>query len=204
MNVQIAHDFLCPWCWIAIKQVEELQAEFPEITFEWLAYELMPEALDWPSYAMGATTEENPNKPKTPSRLELAYAAAGMTKPTAERPKKMRTHNALEAVEYAKTVGKGNELNDALYRAYWEEGKEINSLQVIADVAQGIIEDIDELLTAVGERKFNDKVIGFDDDAYDAGVYNVPTFFIDGERYAEQPTIVLRQAIQKAQTLAAR
>lgn len=204
MNIQIAHDFLCPWCWIALKQAEDLKAEFPDLSFEWLGYELMPEHLDWPSYAMGATTEENPNKPKTPSRLDLAYAAAGMAKPTAERPKQMRTHNALQAVEYAKTVGVANLLNDVLYRAYWLEGREINSPEVIAELAEGIVPDVHDLVNAIKERRFSDKIVGFDDDAYAAGVYNVPTFFIDGERYAEQPTVVLADAIQKALTVASR
>jgi hypothetical protein len=40
--------------------------------------------------------------------------------------------------------------------------------------------------------------VGFDDPAYASGVYNVPTFFIGEERYAEQPLTVLKKAVRGA------
>ncbi|MFX8000772.1 DsbA family protein, partial [Acinetobacter baumannii] len=81
--------------------------------------------------------------------------------------------------------------------AYWQHGLEINKPEVIAEVAKPLLIDTVELLQAVAERRFTDKIVPFDDEAYAAGVYNVPTFFIDGERYAEQPTIVLKRAIER-------
>ena len=37
----------------------------------------------------------------------------------------------------------------------------------------------------------------FDDDAYNSGIYNVPTYFVGDERLAEQPYVVLRDAVAK-------
>lgn len=196
MTVTVAHDFLCPWCWIALAQVKQLQAEFPNVKFDWVGYELMPEALPWPEPAP-PTPEVTTNRPKTPTRMDLAYAAQGMEAPTVERPKRMRSHNALEAVEYAKTEGVEEAFIEKMYRAFWEEGKEINNPAVIRELATGIISNLDDLEAAIAEKRFNDRIVGFDDDAYAAGIYNVPTYIIEGERYAEQPITTLRKALSR-------
>ena len=192
MKIPLAHDFTCPWCWIGLHQAHRLEEQFGA-EIEWLSYELMPDELEWSTPAPPTTPD--PNRPPVPTRLELAYAAEGMEKPTAERPRRMRSHNAHEAVEFAREEGVANELVDRLYHAFWEEGQEINNPQVLAELAEGIVKDVPGMLRAIEERRFRDRIIGFDNPAYASGVYNVPTFYIDGERYGEQPYMVLEKAM---------
>jgi predicted DsbA family dithiol-disulfide isomerase len=196
MKIQVAHDFICPWCWIGLFQAKRLEKEFG-IEIEWLSYELFPDELEWVVSAGSAPPPtEDQRKPKTPTRMDLAYAAEGMEPPTATRPFHMRTHFAHEAVEYAKTEGVANEFVEKLYRAYWEEGQNINEPEVLAKLAEGTIKNISALNSAISEKRFKDKIVGFDDPAYDSGVFNVPTFYIGGERYAEQPYVALRKATE--------
>ncbi len=199
LTIPLAHDFTCPWCWIAVKQVADLADT--GATFEWVAYELWPDNLEWPEPAV-VVPEVATNRPKTPTRLELAYAAADMEAPTAIRPKRMRTHNAHEAIEFAKTTGHAEQLIDKLYRALWEDGKDINDVDVIVHIAGDVIADLVGLRKAIEERQFADRIVGFDDPAYAAGVFNVPTYFIGGARCGEQPPQVLRRAIVGRKTTA--
>ncbi len=119
--------------------------------------------------------------------------------PKAERPKKMRTHYAHEAVEYVKAEGGDVDgFIEALYRAYWERGEEINNPEVLRKLAAGHVKNPDDLVTAIQERRFKDRIVGFDDDAHRHGVWNVPTFFIAGERLAEQPYGALERAVKGA------
>ncbi|WP_038473142.1 dihydrofolate reductase family protein [Fimbriimonas ginsengisoli] len=195
VTIPVAHDFICPWCWVGLLQARRLEREFG-VSFEWLSYELIPDALEW-----STSTPASPppaNKAPTPSRFDLIKAADGVVMPAAERPKQMRTHNAHEAVEYAKTEGVADALVERLYRALWEDGETINDPVVLRRLAAGIVMDLDALDDAIRNRRFEDKIIGFDEDAYASGVYNVPTFFIGGEKYAEQPYVVLRQAVKNA------
>ncbi len=189
--VRVAHDFNCPWCWIAVSQARRLRADFG-VRIEWAGYEIHPEGVEFAEprgFKFGV-----PNRPPTPDRLGLAYAAEGMEPPTSPPPKTMRTHNAHEAVEYARTVSAANELVERLYRAAWTEGKDVNQFETIADAARGVVPDVEAMLKAVRERRFADRIVPFDDPAYRTGVYNVPTFFIGGKRYAEQPYAVLAKA----------
>lgn len=174
--------------------MDRLSEEFG-VEFDLWGYELMPEELPWGD----ASPLPDPpvNKPKTPSRMDLAYAASGVEKPPqGVQPKKMRTHNALLATEYAKSVGVGMAFARRLYEGYWLEGLVINEFEVLAELAQGIVPDVDALVQSVASQEFDAKIVKFDEDAYVAGVFNVPTYFIGGERYAEQPYAVLAEAIR--------
>ncbi len=193
MVIPVAHDFRCPWCWIALFQVADLKREFG-VEVEWLAYDMMPAEVPWPD---PAPQIERPvtDRPPTPTRLELAYAAQNLEAPTAERPKRMRSHNCHEAVELAKETGVQDIVVDRLYRAYWERGEEIGALSVLLDLTGDLL-DPHELESTIAERRYADRIIGFDAPAYASGVYYVPTFFIGGIRYAEQPIQVLRKALR--------
>ncbi len=109
----------------------------------------------------------------------------------------MRTFNAHEAVEYAKTEGVHDQLVDALYVAYWQHGENINEVETIRNVATGIVKDLDALAHAITTQQFKGNIVGFDEEAYSKGVYNVPTFYIGGDRYAEQPYTNLEKRSQK-------
>ncbi len=193
LTIPVAHDFICPWCWVGMLQAKQLKEDFG-VEIEWLGYELFPDELEWPDHA--PAPEPPANKPATLTRFEFLLVADDLEMPKSVRPHKMRTHNAHEALEYAKTEGKGDEFNELLYRAYWEKGRDINRPDILLELAQGVLNDPEEMAKAIAEKRFADKIVGFDDDAYASGVYNVPTFYIGEARYAEQPYVVLKKAIQ--------
>src|SRR5512135_1438127 len=97
--IPVAHDFTCPWCWIGLFQAKRLMAEFG-VEIEWRGHELMPEELEWP--APRTPTPEPLNRPATLSRFEFLTLMDGVQVPPVERPKRMRVHAALEAVEFMK------------------------------------------------------------------------------------------------------
>lgn len=195
-KIVVAHDFTCPWCWIGLSQAKRLRREFG-VEIEWVGYELFPEELPLPEPPAPKAPEPDtglPPRPKTPSRLQLAYAAEGLERPPASPPS-MRTHNALEAAEFAKDRGVGWEMVERLYIAGWTEGRDIDHPDVIAEIGAGLGLKKRELKAALKEKRYADRIVPFDDAAYRAGVYNVPNFWIDGASYAEQPYAVLRRAV---------
>ncbi len=194
-KIPVAHDFICPWCWVGFLQAKRLEEEL-EVSFEWLGYELFPEELEWPDRAPSLETPAN--KPPVLSRFDFLLVADDVELPNAIRPSKMRTFNAHAAVEYAKTEGVADEMISALYHAYWHHGANINEPSVLRDLAKGIVRDLDALLQSIESKQFKANIVGFDEEAYAKGVYNVPTFFIGNQRYAEQPYVNLRKAILHA------
>lgn len=195
--IPLAHDFICPWCWIGWKQARQLESEY-DVQWDWQGYELFPDELEWPEPGPAASPPAQPDRPPVPSRMDLAYAAAGMTPPTAPRPPRMRSHYAHEAVEYAKLHGVADELLDRLYPALWEGGLEINSLDVLVRLATGLVPDLADFRAALLTRRFAHAIVGFDEPAYATGIYNVPTFRMGEERLAEAALPALRDALDRA------
>ena len=193
LTIPVAHDFICPWCWVGLLQAKKLIAE-EGVEIEWKGYELWPE--DLPRPLPTAPTPPNPDRPPVPSRLDFILIGDGIELPQAEKPPRMLTHNAHEAVEFAKQSGKGFAFVEALYRAYWERGVNINAPAELQTIAAGLGLDPAGLRKTIEEKTYQSQIVGFDDPAYASGVFNVPTFIIADERYAEQPYVVLQKAVR--------
>jgi riboflavin biosynthesis pyrimidine reductase/predicted DsbA family dithiol-disulfide isomerase len=191
LTIPVAHDFICQWCWIGFFQAKKLQLEFG-VQIDWLGYELYPKEMVIEDSVRKA---EPANRPPTLSRFALLMAAEGMTLPLVPKPPKVRTYNAHQAVEYAKTEGVQDAIVEAIYRAFWEDGRDINRIETLCELAEGIVSDISAMKEAMLNDQFGDRVVDFDDAAFEAGVYNVPTFFIGDHRLAEQPFAAIRKAM---------
>lgn len=193
--IRVAHDITCPWCWIAFSQVQELRQEF-DVTFDWVGHELFPPDMAWPDPS--PPVEHDPRRAPVPTRLELAYIASGVTPPPPKtRPSGMRSHNVLLALEWAKNDGCLDGLLEKLYTSYWLKGHVVNDLDVLVELSSGIASNPAKLRESVESEEFAMNIIPFDEPSYEAGVFNVPTFFVGSLKLAEQPTPVLRGAIKE-------
>jgi predicted DsbA family dithiol-disulfide isomerase len=189
-TVIIAHDYLCPWCWVGFFQAKWLKEEFPQIKQDWRGYELLPEALGpIPAYN---PQPRNPNAP--PSRLDQLAAIEGLVIPRDRTIGAVRTHDALQGAEYVKDKAPDlfDNYNEAVYRAYWEQSQDISSHDVLGRIIGEIGLNPPDFIDAVSRKAYSDKVVGFDDDAYADDVTHVPTFIFRGERCAEAPYSTIR------------
>jgi riboflavin biosynthesis pyrimidine reductase/predicted DsbA family dithiol-disulfide isomerase len=193
LTIPVAHDFVCPWCWVGWIQSQRLRAELG-VRFDWVGYELWPAELPRP--APGVPVPKDARRPVTPSRFDFLLTIEGLTLPDVPQPSGVDTHAAHEAVEYAKTEGAQEAAMEALYRAFWERGEHIGDPETVIALVGPHVSDVSALRKAIESRQFADNIVGFDDPAHENGVFNVPTFFIGSERYAEQPYNVLCSAIQ--------
>lgn len=191
-RIPVAHDFNCPWCWIGLFQARRLRRE-AGVEIDWRPFELYPDELELPGDPPPRPTI--PNRPETPRRIDLALAAAGLEPIDLRLDSAVRTHRAHEAAEFAREEGVQDALVERIYRAYWKEGRDIDSLDVLTDLATGIVSDVEGMRRAIEERRYDDRIVKFNKPAYAEGVFNVPTFWIGGERYAEQPYAVLAAAL---------
>lgn len=194
LHVAIAHDYSCQWCYIAWKQIQRLKQEF-DIQVDWRGFELWPAELPkQPS----PPVVEIPNRPSIPTRFQLMLALDGLTMPEADRPKNMSTHKAHLATEVAKRHGVGDAIAQGLYQAHWELGANLEDVEVLASIGTRVGLDTGVLVQSIESEDHSEKIIHFDAPAYKEGIFNLPTFMIDSELYAQQPYQVLSAALAKA------
>lgn len=197
-TVTIAHDYLCPWCWVGFFQAKKLREDFPQIRQIWQGYELLPEELGpLPDFSPKPADPDAP--PPPPSRFELFSQAEGAPVPEDRTIGVIRTHNALEGAAYVQD--KAPELfdayNEAVYRAFWEGSEDISDLVVLGRLAESVGIGTDAFLAAVSSKAYYPDIVRFDDDAYAADVTHVPTFLFRGERCAEAPYTTIKELAER-------
>ena len=139
--IEIASDVICPWCYIGKRRLEKalslLDGEVqPEI--RWLPFQLNP---DMPA---GGVPRAEYRRAKFGSvergrELDARVAAEGRGEGIAFAFERIeRTPNTAAAhqlIELAQSQGKGPEVVDALFRAYFEEARDIGDPDVLQSIA---------------------------------------------------------------------
>lgn len=78
---------------------------------------------------------------------------------------------------------------DAVFRAIWVDGRNMNDPAVVADVLRQAGFDPAQLLALAGEPAVKDRLKAITQEAVDRGVFGAPTFFVDGQMYWGQDRI---------------
>ena len=115
-----------------------------------------------------------------------------------------RTHTynsrlAQEIGAWADTQPGGDAIHDAIFRAYFVDGKNIGDKDVLADLAQSVGLDRAAALKVLEERSFKEAVDADWDKSRQYGVTGVPTF-VAGRRgvVGAQPYEALEELVKQA------
>jgi len=114
-----------------------------------------------------------------------------------------RTHTynsrlAQELGKWADTVPGGEELHDALYRAYFVEARNIGDPEILVEIAQKVGLPAEEARAVLAERRFKDAVDADWARSREYGITGVPTFVAGGYGVVgAQPYEVLVQLLEK-------
>ena len=177
--IEIASDVVCPWCYIGKRRLEKalesLQGEV-EARIEWLPFQLNP---DMPA---GGVARAEYRRAKFGSlekgrALDARVAQEGAGEGIAFAFERMqRTPNTAAAhqlIDLAQKQGKGNAVVDALFRAYFEEAKDIGDAAVLKSIAER------EGVTGWPGKENTGEVKEKEERVRDLGISGVPTFIFD-------------------------
>jgi len=112
------------------------------------------------------------------TRLQALMDAEGL-------PYRPRTHTynsrlAQEVAKWAETKPGGEAVHDALFKAYFVDGRNIGDSAVLMDVARSLGLPADEAADALSERRYRTAVDADWAKSREYGVTGVPTFVFDG------------------------
>jgi predicted DsbA family dithiol-disulfide isomerase len=92
-----------------------------------------------------------------------------------------RSRQALEAAEFARERDRFDAMHDALFRAFFEEGRDIGDVEVLLDVGGSVGLEREGLRLALDEGRYTEKVVSDGRLATRLGVDSVPTMFVTRE-----------------------
>jgi predicted DsbA family dithiol-disulfide isomerase len=135
-----------------------------------------------------------------PAMLErLRQAAEELGLPITERARVYNSRRATELGKWAEAQGRGDAFHDAIFRAYFAEGRNISDIGVLREVCSPLDLDPDEAERVLKDGEHRTSV----DDDWDysrrLGVTAVPTFLAAGKAVVgAQPYEVLDRLVQAA------
>jgi predicted DsbA family dithiol-disulfide isomerase len=198
--IEVASDVVCPWCYIGKRRLEKalesLKGEV-EARIEWLPFQLNP-GMPEGGMARADYRRQKFGSVEKGRMLDARVAQEGAGEGIAFAFDRMqRTPNTVAAhrlIDLAQKQGKGNAVVDALFRAYFEEARDIGDpavLQAIADAA-GVAGSADQAIVAEVQEK--------EERVRDYGISGVPTFIFDRSSglSGAYPPEQLAQAIREA------
>lgn len=210
MQIDVVSDTICPWCYIGKRRLERALAA-SGLTPAWIGWRPFQLNPDMPVEGMERETYLA-KKFGGRERAERIYAPiveAGREEGIAFAFDRIRrTPNTLMShrlIRLAGKMGKQNEAVDGLFRAYFEEGRDIGDLAVVSDVARDAGMDRDEIHAYLETDADLDRVRAEDKFARDLGIQGVPCFIIERSVVLSgaQPPDVFQQAFATAASQAA-
>ncbi len=189
--VDVWSDFVCPFCFLIVPGLEELQRDY-DISIRWRAFLLRPPGTPSISNKRRAMIEAERKHVG-----QLAYTRYGLE--LNPGPIGINTLNAHIAVKYAEAHTKGNSFHFAVMRAFWQEARSIDDKEVLKGIAAQIGISGEDIATAWKDSTFTSAVGADINLASTYGIHNVPTLLFD-KKYmviGAQPYQVLKRVMDK-------
>ena len=183
VKLDILSDPICPWCYIGKTHLDKALAELPDhpFTIEWHPFQLNPdmphEGMDRRAYLEGKFGGKEGAVRAYAPVVEHAQNAGLNIQFEAMK----RTPNTLDAhrlIHWAGIEGKQNETVDALFKAYFEEGRDIGDHEVLADIADGVGMDASVVLKLLQSENDAQDIRDRDAHSRKMGVSSVPTYIV--------------------------
>jgi predicted DsbA family dithiol-disulfide isomerase len=203
ITIDVVSDVICPWCFLAKRQLDAALASLPDIeaTIRW-----RPFMLDPGIPAEGADRQEYMLRKFGAARLKTLHdpliAAGKQFGVPYDFDAITRTPNTLDAhrlIRWSHTAGRQNQVVERLFMSFWSEGQDIGDREILVACAAdaGINPgQIRELLASGQDVEETKAEI---EHAARMGVTGVPLFILD-QRYAlqgAQPPDVIADAITR-------
>lgn len=207
MKVKIWSDIRCPFCYIGKRKFEDALEQFShkeQIEVEWRSFELDPylqtdpdvNALDHLTAQKGINREQVDQMTQHAAMageqvgLELNFESSVVA----------NSFNAHRLIQFAKTRGLGNEIEEQLFKAHFSDGQNIDDQDVLASIGSAIGLEESEVREMLATDAFTREVRKDQDEAQSLGIRGVP-FFVFNEKYGvsgAQPIEAFLGALQQS------
>jgi len=207
MKVEIWSDIMCPFCYLGKRKFEMALNDFDyrnEVEVEWKSFFLQPDLV--------TDTEKSISTHLSEVKGFAKDQVEGMFQQIADRGKQVgityNFHSVVVAnsekahimLHIAKSFGLQNEMKEALLKAYFEEGKNIDDANTLVEIGVSVGLDREDVVSKLAEPAiFKEEVLEDVEEARSIGVQGVP-YFVFHRKYAlsgaQEPNIFLNHLQQ--------
>lgn len=189
IKIEVWTDVMCPWCYIGKRRFEKALSQFghkDKIEVEWKSFQLNPSMKTEPNKSINQYLAEIKG-------WSVEYAQQMHDHVTQLAKKEGLSYNFDKAVvansfdahrllQFAKTKNKGEEMEERLFKAYFEEGKNVADHDTLTELGEEIGLNKEEIKTMWASGTFTDEVKKDLQEANEIGCTGVP-FFVINRKY---------------------
>lgn len=190
MKVEIWSDVMCPFCYIGKRRFEKALDQFShkeDIEVVWKSFQLNPDMKTQPGKSINQYLAEvkgwSIEQAQQVNAQVTDMARDAGLEYDLDKAVVANSFDAHRLVQLAKTKGRGDEMEERLFKAYFTEGKNIADPFTLQQLGEEAGLDKSEVAELLASDSFSDRV---NQDIYEArqiGVRGVP-YFVLNDRYA--------------------
>ena len=177
LRIDVWSDYVCPFCYLQLPVLQRLQQVYgAALEVSWRAFELRPEPVPTPDPA-----EQNLRSSWQRSVYPMAQER-GMT--LRLPPLQPRSRKAMEAAVFAHEHGRFDAVHEAIFRAFFVDGRDIGEVEVLQEIGQAAGLPAHLLREALDEQRYRPQVLEDEQIAHNCGLSGVPMMLL---RRADAP-----------------
>ncbi|MGI4864493.1 MAG: DsbA family oxidoreductase [Janthinobacterium lividum] len=206
MKVEIWSDVVCPFCYVGKRKFENALGQFAhrdDVQIEWKSFQLTPDFVPTPGESIHAMLAQK----KGVSEAEGRRMNDQMTRIAKEVGLNYDFDNTIPAntflahqlIHFAAHQGQQGAMKERLFAAYYLEGRNLNELDTLANLAAEMGLDAAAATQALEAGTYANEVRRDEYEAQQIGVRGVP-FFVFEDKYAvsgAQPSEVFAEVLDK-------
>lgn len=186
VKIEVFADIACPWCYIGERRLRRvLQARGVEAEVRWRPYELqrgMPsDGVPWSDFVERKFGGWERARPMF-AQVQAAASGEGIRFDFERVASAPNTRGAHRVILMAEERGKGMEAAEALFAAYFTEGRDVGDPAVLAEIGASVGLDAAAVRDLLASDHLVAEVEESEAVAERSGVTGVPLFVFD-ERY---------------------
>jgi predicted DsbA family dithiol-disulfide isomerase len=171
VRILVWSDYVCPFCYLERPVLERIQAELGDgVEIDWRSFELRPE----PEPTLDPNAEYL-HRVWSQSVYPMAEARGVNLKLPPVQPRSRRAH---EAAEFARGAGLLDAMNRALFKAFFEEGRDLDDLDILLEIGRSVGLGADDLREALASGRYTQRVLEDQQLARQIGISGVPALIV--------------------------
>lgn len=188
LRIEIVSDFVCPYCWLGKKRLDQTlarRADSPGVELIWRPFELDPNVpagglpyLEFMRGIFGRTEEAETRREQAWAGLAEAGRAVGADYRFHDIKIRPNTLDAHRLMRWAQEEGRGDSLAEALFAANFRDGRDIGDADTLAAIAEGAGMDGETVRGWLASDDDKAEVRAEEESFRHMGVTGVPTFII--------------------------
>jgi predicted DsbA family dithiol-disulfide isomerase len=184
MRIDVVSDVICPWCYIGKRRLAEALRQRPEVEAEilWHPFQLNP---DMPPEGMpreryiAAKFGGGQHASRIYQNVTDVGATVGISFHFERIQVTPNTRDAHRLIRRASASGDAGPMVEALFNAYFIEGRNIGDRGTLAQIAQEASLDGDDAARFLASRDGAEEVVAEDMSARRIGINAVPCFIFE-------------------------